>query len=70
MSREHSVRAIVEEFGVIGEDGTLELDSFAVVNVVEALEERFGVRVSAREVTRERFATLAALVAFVEEKLA
>lgn len=70
MSREDAIRAIVEELGEVEDDGALVLDSFGVVNVVEALEDRFGIRVAASEVTRERFSTLAALVAFVEEKMA
>jgi acyl carrier protein len=69
MGRDAEVRAIVEELAEIGEGGALSLDSFAIVNVVEALEDRYGIRISASEVTRERFATLAALVTFVEGKL-
>jgi acyl carrier protein len=70
MSREAELKSLVEEFGVVEEDGRLTLDSFAVINVVEALEDRFGVRLTAREVTRESFATLPALLALLEEKLA
>jgi acyl carrier protein len=70
MSRHDEVRAIVEEFGEVKDDGALALDSFAVINVVEAIEDRLGVRFAASEVTRERFATLDALARFVEEKLA
>lgn len=69
MAREDEIRAIVEENGEVKADGGLALDSFAVVNVIEALEDRYGIRVAASEVTRERFATLGALLAFVEEKL-
>lgn len=70
MAREDEIRAIVEENGEVTDGGALVLDSFAIVNVIESLEDRYGIRVAASEVTRERFATLAALVAFVEEKLA
>jgi acyl carrier protein len=70
MTRDAAVRAIVEEFGRVAEDGRVELDSFGMVNVIEALEDRFGVRVAASEATRERFASLDALLRFVEEKLA
>jgi acyl carrier protein len=66
---EDEVRAIVAERGEVGAGGELTLDSFAIVDVIEALEDRFGIRITAAEVTRDRFATLAALVAFVEEKL-
>jgi acyl carrier protein len=69
MAHEEEIRTIVAERGEIAEDGALALDSFAVVDVIEALEDRFGIRIAASEVTRERFATLAALVAFVEGKL-
>lgn len=64
------VRQIVDEFGTVNDSGALDLDSFGVVNVIEAIEDRFDVRVAASEVTRERFATLVSLVRFVEEKLA
>lgn len=69
MRRDEEIRAIVEELGDVEEGGALALDSFAIVNVVEALEDRYAIRISASEVTRERFSTLAALVAFVEGKL-
>lgn len=69
MARDEEIRTIVAEHGDVKDDGALALDSFAIVNVIEALEDRYGIRVAASEVTRERFATLAALVAFVEEKL-
>lgn len=70
MSREESIRALVAELGEVRDDGTLDLDSFGIIDLVEQLEDRFGIRVASREVTRERFSTLAALVAFVEEKTA
>lgn len=47
-----------------------ELDSMAVLEVVAALESRFGITVDDEEVTAEAFETLGSLAALVEEKLA
>jgi len=46
-----------------------ELDSMAVVNVITALEERFGISVADDEISAATFATLGSLSAFVEQKL-
>ena len=46
-----------------------ELDSMAVLELVAALEQRFGITVDDDDVTAEIFETLAALTAFVQEKL-
>ena len=46
-----------------------ELDSMAVVNVITALEEHFGISVADDEIGAATFATLGALTAFVEQKL-
>lgn len=45
-----------------------ELDSMAVVAVITALEERFGIVVEDDEITADTFATLGTLTAFVESK--
>jgi acyl carrier protein len=45
-----------------------ELDSMAVVLLVVALEERFGIRFDDEEVTAETFATLGTLAAVVGRK--
>lgn len=50
--------------------GLPEFDSMAVVWVVTALEERFGLVVDDDEITAEVFETLASLAGFVEAKLA
>ena len=51
--------------------GTIpEIDSMAVVHVLTALEEHFGIVVSDDEVSAETFATLGTLADFVESKLA
>lgn len=46
-----------------------ELDSMAVLELVAALEQRFGITVDDDDVTAEIFETLGALAAFVQEKL-
>ena len=47
-----------------------ELDSMAVVNVITALEEHFGITVNDDEISAKTFETLGTLVYFVEQKLA
>lgn len=47
-----------------------ELDSMAVVGVLTALEERFGIAVEDDEIDGSVFASVGALVGFVEVKLA
>ena len=46
-----------------------ELDSMAVVNLITALEEHFGISVADDEIGAATFATLGSLSAFVEQKL-
>ena len=46
-----------------------ELDSMAVVAVITALEERFGIVVDDDEITADTFATLGTLTAFVTDKV-
>jgi acyl carrier protein len=47
-----------------------ELDSMAVVNVIAALEEHFGIVVEDDEISASTFETLGSLAAFVSGKLA
>jgi acyl carrier protein len=47
-----------------------ELDSMAVVNVITALEERFGFAIADDEIGAAMFATLGSLTDFVEQKIA
>jgi acyl carrier protein len=47
-----------------------ELDSMAVVNVIAALEDRFGFTVDDDEINGATFASLGSLVGFVRAKLA
>ncbi len=46
-----------------------ELDSMAVVSILTALEERFGITVDDDEVDGRTFATVGSLTSFVEGKL-
>jgi acyl carrier protein len=47
-----------------------ELDSMAVVNLITALEEQFGIAVDDDEISATTFETLGSLNAFVQQKLA
>ena len=47
-----------------------ELDSMAVVSVIAALEDRFGITVDDDEISGATFATLGSLVQFVSSKTA
>ena len=47
-----------------------ELDSMAVVNVITALEDHFGITVDDDEISAQTFETVGTLTGFVEEKLA
>lgn len=47
-----------------------ELDSMAVVSILTALEERFGIVVDDDEVDGRTFATVGSLAGFVQSKLA
>jgi acyl carrier protein len=67
MSDEVLLREIVGEYGEVLDDGTLVLDSHGVVSVVVAIEDRLGIRLSARSVRRERFASITTLVELVGE---
>jgi acyl carrier protein len=46
-----------------------ELDSLAVVNVITALEERFGMTVNDDEISADAFETVGSLHSFVLQKL-
>lgn len=47
-----------------------ELDSMAVVNLITALEEHFGIVVDDDDISADTFETLGSLAAFVASKLA
>ena len=46
-----------------------ELDSMAVINILTALEEHFGITVEDDEISAATFETLGSLARFVEQKL-
>jgi acyl carrier protein len=64
------VRALLADFADVpaADDAPLTLDSLALVQLVEALEDEGGIRISAKEVTRENFGSVGAIVAFLETK--
>jgi len=47
-----------------------EFDSMAVVNVLTAIEDRFGIAIEDDEISAEIFETVGSLATFVERKLA
>jgi acyl carrier protein len=47
-----------------------ELDSMAVVSVIAALEDRFGIMIDDDDISASTFETLGSLAAFVEQKSA
>ena len=47
-----------------------ELDSMAVVNLITAMEERFGIAVDDHEISGDTFASVGSLTHFVADKLA
>ena len=69
-----SVLGIEDRAATIGADTPLlgnlpELDSMAVLELVAALEQRFGVTIDDDEVTAEAFDTLGSLAALLDSKL-
>lgn len=50
--------------------GIPEFDSFAVVSVITAVEERFGFVIEDDEINADTFATVGSLTEFVDRKLA
>jgi acyl carrier protein len=81
MQHLEEVRNILSDVLSLGErknqlkaDSTLlgnipELDSMAVVNVITALEDHFGITVDDDEISAQTFETLGSLTRFVEQKL-
>lgn len=66
------VKAVIAEFAALpaGPAQPLELASLELVQLAEALEERFGFVVAARELRAENFGTVERIVAFVARKRA
>ena len=61
-------QALTPESALLG--SIPELDSMAVVNLITALEEHFGMVIDDDEISAGTFETLGSLSAFVEQKLA
>jgi len=61
------VRQMNEETALLG--AVPELDSIAVVNLITALEEHFGITVADDEIGASTFETLGSLTQFIERKL-
>jgi acyl carrier protein len=69
------VLALGESGQHLSEDSPLlgslpELDSMAVVSLIGALEERFGIAIDDDDISASTFATLGTLAAFVAQKQA
>lgn len=65
----HNLRTTLrEDSALLG--GIAELDSMAVVSLITALENHFGVTVEDDEISSATFATLGSLARFIDEKLA
>jgi acyl carrier protein len=64
------MRAILADLTAVPDrdDAPLTMDSLALVQLVEALEDACGIRISAKDVTREHFGSIDAIVAFLESK--
>jgi acyl carrier protein len=64
------VRSLLEEHADIpaADESPLEVESFVLVVVAEALEEKFGIRVAAKEMRPENFGSVARIAAYVEGK--
>lgn len=81
MSTLEEVRALVSDTLQLGERGARldasspllgslpELDSIAVVGVITAIEEHYGIVFADDEISADTFATLGDLSSFVEQKL-
>jgi acyl carrier protein len=59
---------IADDAPLFGEG--LGLDSVDALELVVALEKEFGVRIQSHEVGKEAFASVSALAAFIDERLA
>lgn len=65
---ESTTRSLTEQSALLG--SLPELDSMAVVNLIAALEENFGITVEDDEIGASTFATLGSLASFVQSKMA
>lgn len=67
---ELELRAIVEEHVEVpgDDDAPLAMDSVQMVELIEDLEDRFGITVRPSEVRPEHFASLSSIALFVRER--
>lgn len=65
LSLEGRARAFTDDTPLLG--AIPELDSMAVVSLITAVEERFGLEIADDEIDGAVFATFGSLVAFVEQ---
>lgn len=71
MTLEDEVRALVSEHVDVGaDDDRLDVDSLTLVTIIEALEERFDVRVAPRDAVPAHFESVAAIARFIAGKRA
>lgn len=57
---------VAEHADVASNDAPLEIDSLTLVTLVEALEDRFEIRVAARDVVPTNFGSVAAIALYVQ----
>ena len=60
--------AFTADTGLLG--ALPELDSMAVVNLINSMEERFGISVDDDEISGDTFCSVGSLTRFINEKLA
>ncbi len=62
------IRALVADLHPVpdADSAALDMDSLSIVMLIEALEDKLGMHVAARDVVPENFATIAALADYVE----
>lgn len=72
MSDADEVRLLLEELSDAPSDDNapLDIDSLTLVQLVEALEDKFAIRVAARDVVPGNFGSIAAITAYLEGKRA
>ena len=69
MSTLSEVRELLDEYVDVGcDDERLEVDSLTLVTLIEAVEERFDIRVRPTEAVAENFGSALAIAEFIEAK--
>lgn len=72
MTLADEVRALIAEHAEVtaDDDAPLAIDSLTLVTIVEALEDKFAIRVAARDVVPASFGSIAAITAYVASRRA